>query len=217
MNSISTDPVTIIVVMFLLGLAPFVLVMVSSFVKLVVVFNLIRSALGLQQVPPNIVINGLALILSLFVLYPVLHESGAILKGKDFSNLKAAEVLELGEEASQPLKGFLKKHTREEQKMLFVKVARKIWPAELVPNAREDSFAILIPAFILRELSLAFQIGFYLYLPFIIIDLVVSNILLAMGMMMVSPTVIALPFKLLLFVFVKGWTRVIEGLLLGYQ
>src|SRR5262249_42221040 len=120
-------------------------------------------------------------------------------------------------EAAQPFKGFLKKHIRPEQQDFFFRTTRQIWPDDLAKQVDKESYMILIPAFTVSELTSAFEIGFLIYLAFIVIDLVVSSILLAMGMMMVSPLTISLPFKLFLFVMVDGWSRLIHGLVLTYQ
>jgi len=210
------DPVYLIAILVFLSLAPFVAIMVTSFVKLVVVLSLIRNALGIQQIPPNMVINGLALILTIYIMNPVAQETFEILQGrqidaKDINSIKAA-----AHDAQQPLKAFLLKHSSEEERMFFFNAAKKMWPAERSVDLATDDLMILIPAFTVGELTSAFQIGFLIYLPFIAIDIIVSNILLAMGMMMVSPMTISLPFKLLLFVTVDGWTRLIHGLVLTY-
>lgn len=210
------DPVYLIAILVFLSLAPFVAIMVTSFVKLVVVLSLIRNALGIQQIPPNMVINGLALILTIYIMNPVAQETFEILQGrpidaKDINSIKAA-----ASDAQQPLKAFLLKHSSEEERMFFFNAAKKMWPAERSVDLANDDLMILIPAFTVGELTSAFQIGFLIYLPFIAIDIIVSNILLAMGMMMVSPMTISLPFKLLLFVTVDGWTRLIHGLVLTY-
>jgi type III secretion protein R len=214
------DPVTLVVGLFLLAILPFIAVMVTSYVKLVVVFSLVRNAMGVQQVPPNMVLNGLSIILSLFIMAPVGHDALEIYRQKTKDAPAPTDLkgtLALVDEVKTPLIGFLKKNSSPRNRLFFMKSAMKIWPREKLPQLRSDSFYILVPAFVLTELTEAFEIGFLLYLPFVVIDLVISNILLAMGMMMVSPTTISTPFKLLLFVMVNGWTKVIEGLILTYR
>ncbi len=211
------NPITLIVIALLLGLLPFAIVMVTSYAKLVIVFTIIRNALGLQSTPPNMVVNGLAMILSLYIMYPVVNATYEAVRGKDLMELKGEEVGTVFHEASKPIRAFLKDNSQAGDVQFFVTMAHHIWPREQALAVDPDSFIILAPAFLLRELTEAFQIGFLLYLPFVVIDLVVSNILLAMGMMMVSPTTISLPFKLLLFVFVDGWSEMIKGLILTYQ
>jgi type III secretion protein R len=217
MQQISTpDLHFLIVVLAALSLAPFVVVMVTSFVKLVVVFSLIRNALGIQQIPPNIVINGLAIILSIYIMAPIGQDmldraAGVQLDQKNVGSLKTAI-----EQVKDPLQGFMMKHSSEKERQFFLKSAKKLWPADRTGNLKQDDLLILVPAFVASELTSAFQIGFLLYLPFIAIDLVIANILMAMGMMMVSPMTISLPFKLLLFVLLDGWTRLLHGLVLTY-
>jgi type III secretion protein R len=213
------DPVTLILGMALLALLPFIAVMVTSYVKLVVVFSLLRNALGVQQSPPNMVMNSMAILLSLFVMAPVgqdiyrAAQSAGVVEAKSFRDLAPAQMEQVGE----PLKNFLRKHSHPSMRILFLKAAAQLWGDDPDSMADPDGVFILAPAFMLTELTEAFQIGFLLYLPFIVVDLVISNILLAMGMMMVSPMTISLPFKLLVFVMVNGWTKVIEGLLSTYR
>lgn len=210
------DPVFLILTLIVLGLAPFVAIMVTSFVKIVVVLSLVRNALGIQQIPPNMVINGLALILTFYIMSPVADETLEILQ-KHQDGLKDAESIAAAvQEAQQPLRRFLLKHAHERERLFFLRSAKELWPPERSENLKDDDLMVLIPAFTVSELTAAFQIGFLIYLPFIAIDIIVSNILLSMGMMMVSPMTISLPFKLLLFVLVDGWTRLIHGLVLTY-
>lgn len=217
MTEIGFDRFSLIFIFALLGLAPFVLMVVSSFLKIVVVLSLIRNALGVQQIPPNTIINSMAIMLSLFIMAPIAEDTYAILKGRDLDYKQTENILAGFELGKKPVQDFLLKHSGKVERNFFIKTAKVIWPEGRADNLTEDSFLILIPAFTISELTSAFKIGFLLYLPFIIIDLVVSNILLAMGMMMVSPMTISLPFKLLLFVLINGWSRLIHGLVLTYQ
>ncbi|MCP3877886.1 MAG: EscR/YscR/HrcR family type III secretion system export apparatus protein [Sulfitobacter sp.] len=213
----STDPLLIMVSLALLGLAPFLAMMTTSFVKLAVVISLIRNALGVQQIPPNMALYGLALIITLYIMAPVGIQAYDSLAEKNLENLTTSTLLSTVGEAAEPFRGFLDKHATAHEKAFFVNTAKELWPEKYAKNVTRDSFLVLIPAFTVSELTAAFEIGFLLYLPFIVIDLIISNILLAMGMMMVSPMTISLPFKLLLFVLVDGWTRLIHGLVLSYQ
>ena len=213
------DPVNMVVGLSLLALLPFLAVMVTSYVKLVVVFSLVRNALGIQQIPPNMVMNSLAILLSIFVMAPVgkamysaAREAG-VERIRGISDLNPQTVEKVGE----PMRRFLKKHSHPSMRVLFLRAAAQLWGDDPDALADPDGFFILAPAFMLTELTEAFQMGFLLYLPFIVVDLVISNILLAMGMMMVSPMTISLPFKLLLFVMINGWTKVIEGILSTYR
>ncbi len=211
------DPAVLIPALALLTLVPFIAVMTTSFVKLVVVLSLVRNALGVQQIPPNMALHGLALILTFYIMAPVvLHIKGTLAEA-DFKQADAAQLQQLLEQGGGPLKGFLLKHSEARERAFFVRTARALWPEAQALTVSEDNFLVLIPAFTVTELTAAFKIGFLLYLPFIAIDLIISNILLAMGMMMVSPMTISLPFKLLLFVLLDGWTRLIHGLVLTYQ
>lgn len=217
MTDVGLDRLSLILIFTLLGLAPFLLMVISSFLKIVVVLSLIRNALGVQQIPPNTIINSMAIMLSIFIMAPIAEDTYEILKGKNLDYKQTENIISGFEEGKKPIQQFLLKHSGKVERMFFIKTAKLIWPEGRAENLTEDSFLILIPAFTISELTSAFKIGFLLYLPFIIIDLVVSNILLAMGMMMVSPMTISLPFKLLLFVLINGWSRLVHGLVLTYQ
>ncbi|WP_295540847.1 type III secretion system export apparatus subunit SctR [uncultured Thiohalocapsa sp.] len=212
------DPLLLIVGLGLLGLAPFLGMMVTAFIKLVVVMHLLRNALGIQQVPPNIVLNALALVLTLFIMAPVATESyDAVVALEQVDTSDPASLAEVFRAGIAPFREFMVRHTDGHEQEMFITAARRIWPPDFQPEIASDHLAILIPSFVVSELTTAFEIGLLIYLPFIAIDLVVSNILLAMGMMMVSPMTISLPFKLLLFVYLDGWTRLLQGLILTYQ
>ncbi|WP_305067720.1 EscR/YscR/HrcR family type III secretion system export apparatus protein [Luteimonas suaedae] len=327
------SPALVLVIVVSLALAPFVAVMVTSFTKIVVVLSLLRNALGLQQVPPNVVINGLAIVLSIYVMYPVIldtHEAiNARLEGKPapasvqaqidararaqaerrarsasasasatpsraaaddpapaspaaadalraeaeaggddataapergelFRNVSggtladalasiaedaqpatdpdepvvivappppapaatggmdAARLLSLVEAGKEPLRTFLIRHSQDAERAFFLRSAQRLLPPERRASLTVDDFIVVVPAFTVSELTAAFQIGFLIFLPFLIIDLVVANILLALGMMMMSPTIVSLPFKLLLFVLIDGWAKLVHGLVLTY-
>ncbi|MBO4317753.1 MAG: type III secretion system export apparatus subunit SctR [Mailhella sp.] len=212
------DPLYLMLGLSLLGLAPFFLMMVTSYVKIVVVTSLVRNALGVQQVPPAMVMNGLAIVLTVFIMAPVAMDTVELAgKMQVPENPNPVQVLQMVDNASPPLRRFLAANTSEQVSSMFVTTARRIWPQRMHDMISKDNLLILIPSFTISELTKAFQIGFVLYLAFIAIDLIISNILLAMGMMMVSPTTISLPFKLLLFVTLDGWLKISQGLLLSYQ
>jgi len=204
------------------AMIPYVAVMVTAFTKLVIVFSLLRNALGLQQTPPNVVLNGLAIILSLYVMYPVGIQMSDVGKtyieshSQESDDLDATSLLQAAVAAKQPLQDFLTSHTEEAERAFFLQTARKLLPEEKRHTISENDLAVVIPAFTVSELSRAFQIGFLIFLPFLVIDLIVSNLLQALGMMMLSPTTISLPFKLLLFVLIDGWSKLIHGLVLTY-
>ncbi len=212
------DPVLLLLGLSSLGLAPFFLMMVTSYVKIVVVTSLVRNALGVQQVPPNMVMNGLAIVLTIFIMAPVGMESFELLQKAEMPPTPGvSDVLHALDQASPPLRRFLEVNSQENVSTMFISTAKRIWPEKLHKHITKDNLLIAIPTFTISELTRAFQIGFVLYLAFIAIDLIISNILLAMGMMMVSPTTISLPFKLLLFVTLDGWLKISQGLLLSYH
>ena len=209
-------PSSALLTVVVLGLAPFVAVMVTSFTKLVVVLSLLRNALGLQQVPPNVVLNGLALVLSIYVMYPVAMEMGNRLQGVGNIGGNTQSLLKAADHAKEPLRDFLIKHTRPVERAFFLKTAQKTVSPALADNLTDRDFLVVVPAFTVSELSVAFEIGFLIFLPFLVIDLVISNVLMAMGMMMLSPTTVSMPFKLLLFVLIDGWVKLTHGLILTY-
>ena len=236
-----TNPFLLIVMFVGLALLPFVAMVATSYLKIVVVMSLIRNALGIQSIPPNMVINALAMILTFYIMAPVMGESWNIAKAELAKSQAVASAnaqqapgrppppaaaadggqrfeTDAVAKAAEPFRDFLSKHTSDRERAFFVNTAERLWAKEDGEPAQVDSesFCILIPSFCVSELTKAFQIGFLVYLPFIAIDIIVSNILLAMGMMMVSPVTISLPFKLLLFVLVNGWTLLIQGLVRGY-
>ncbi len=341
MDLSSYSPALVLVVVVSLALAPFVAVMVTSFTKIVVVLSLLRNALGLQQVPPNVVINGLAIVLSIYVMYPVIldtyeavtaHQQGRPVPasvqaqidqrqqaqaerrrvqaeraaqraqgaapaqaegepaptspaaadalqaeadalqaqadapqagdgaapgaqpGPLFRNVvtgqgpaappapdagagvdagivvpapaqatplappgsDGARLLATFEAGKEPLRGFLIEHSNDAERAFFLRSAQRLLPPDRRDALSVDDFIVVVPAFTVSELTAAFQIGFLIFLPFLIIDLVVANILLALGMMMMSPTTVSLPFKLLLFVMIDGWAKLVHGLVLTY-
>lgn len=227
-NIFQTDAFSLIVVMVGMSLLPFLAMVATSYLKIVVVMSLVRNALGVQSIPPNMVINALALILTLYVMAPVIGEGWDAMREKTKDKTAVAVVYEtdLMMEAAEPFRAFLERNVDEKQRAFFVKTAEKLWAkrridangkAVVIPaKVDERSFYILLPAFCVSELATAFEVGFLVYLPFIVVDLIISNILLAMGMMMVSPVTISIPFKLLLFVMVSGWSRLIQSLVQCY-
>jgi type III secretion protein R len=211
-------PGSALVVVIALAIAPFFAVMVTSFTKIVVTLSLLRNALGLQQVPPNIVLNGLALVLSLYVMYPVGQRMQAAVAQSHQTHVMGSttSMMDTANVAKEPLRDFLIKHSDPNERTFFLKTAQRVADPDRALDMSDRDFVVVTPAFVVKELSLAFQIGFLIFLPFLVIDLVISNILLAMGMMMLSPTTISLPFKLLLFVLVDGWVKLAHGLVLSY-
>ena len=210
------DPVTLAVLLAMMALLPTLVVVSTAFLKIVVVMSLLRNALGVQQMPPNLALYGMALILAAYVMAPVgVHMLDQV--GAHPDNLKSLPAFIASvREGAEPLREFMLKNSQGEQRDFFVRTAQRMWGPQLSDGLSGRDFIVLVPAFVVSELTAAFQIGFLLYLPFVVIDLIVSNILLAMGMMMVSPVTISLPLKLFLFVMVDGWSRLIQGLVLTY-
>lgn len=189
-----------------LSLAPSILVMTTSFVRIVIVFSLLRTAMGLQQSPPNTVVISLALFLSAFIMAPVFtdaYENGI----RPFTE-QEIEAPEAFSRASEPFKAFMLRHTRDEDLGLFIDISQMDTPE----SAQELPLQVITPAFLLSEIRRAFEIGFLLFIPFLVIDLVVASILMSMGMMMLPPVMISMPFKLIFFVLVDGWRLVASGL-----
>lgn len=210
------SPSSALITVIVLALAPFVAVMVTSFTKIVVVLSLLRNALGTQQIPPNVVLNGLALILTMYVMYPVGIAMTEQLEGRGSFTDSSEDMIFAADAAKEPLREFMLKHSDEREREFFLNTAKRMVGPEQAAMLTSSDFIVVVPAFTISELTTAFQIGFLIFLPFVVIDLVISNILMAMGMMMLSPTTISLPFKLLLFVLVEGWTKLAHGLVLSY-
>jgi type III secretion protein R len=211
------DPFILVLIFGGLALVPFIVVMVTSFAKIVIVLFLVRNALGVQQAPPNMVLYGITIILTLYLTFPLAREVWQAVDDPTLDYSHTASWATAAERAREPFRRYLLKYTENRERAFFLSATTRLWPEEARQDVGSDDLMILVPAFTVSELTKAFEIGFLLYLPFIAIDLIVSNILLAMGMMMVSPLTISLPFKLFLFVVVDGWTRLIHGLVLSYD
>jgi len=272
------NPIVMLTVIGALALAPFIVIMLTSFVKISVVLAILRNALGTQQVPPNTIITGLSFVLTIFVMVPVAQQmydaAGQVSNTRDiFSEASIKSIFDASKKAKEPLRQFLSRYSHVKDRELFMEMAVRleasavpVRPAsppniESAPGAQpsvmpaastqqttlqfpvltqrvpsqsapqtapmlpvsevqhrpdKNDFQVLIPSFVTSQLKEGFEVGFLLFVPFIIVDMVIANILLAMGMQMLSPTVISLPFKLLLFVLVDGWFLIIRGLVLSY-
>jgi flagellar biosynthetic protein FliP len=201
----------VFLVISFLSLLPAILVMFTSFTRIVVVLSFLRQAIGSQQIPPNPVIIGLSLFLTLFVMYPTVsavnRDSIAPYMQKQISLVEAAR------RAEEPVKTFMLRQTREKDIALFLSLGKEKAPA----SPKDLSMRVVVPAFAISELKTAFQIGFLLFLPFLIIDMVVASVLLSMGMMMLPPVMVSMPFKLLLFVLVDGWNLVVGSVVRSFQ
>lgn len=196
----------VLIIMGLLSVLPGILLMMTSFTRIVIVLAILRQALGLQQTPPNQVLVGLSLFLSFFIMAPTIDQMNtAAIKPYAEGRIGATEMIE---KAGAPLHAFMLKQTRVKDITMFAGIAK----APPIANPADTPFSILLPAFVTSELKTAFQIGFLIFLPFIVIDLIVATVLMSLGMMMMSPTIIAMPFKLLLFVLVDGWALTMGSL-----
>ena len=209
-----------------MALLPFIIMLLTSFVKIVVVLSLLRNALGAQQAPPNQVINGVAFLLSLYIMFPtglkMYDASQEVINSPNapvqlLSKETSAYVIEVSKFAREPLRDFMKRNSSPNHHALFFRMSYKVLPEEFREELKPDDFMILIPAYITSQLKDAFEIGVLIYIPFFVIDLVTSNILLAMGMMMLSPVTISMPLKLFLLVMMDGWTLLIQGLVSTFQ
>ncbi|XXF81640.1 type III secretion system export apparatus subunit SctR [Myxococcaceae bacterium GXIMD 01537] len=223
-DSFASRPLILVLALAAMSLVPFVLMMVTSFVKISVVLSIVRSALGTQQIPPTQVITGLAIILTVYIMAPVgqsMYRAAEVdIWSKGVSLMSSETVgtlLEAANRSKEPLRDFLVKKVTVKDRSLFYNLAKKMRKDEADrASIGEKDFMVIVPAFVVSELKEAFQIGFLLFVPFIVIDMVVANILLALGMHMLSPTTISMPFKLLLFVLVDGWYLIAKGLVVGY-
>jgi type III secretion protein R len=221
---LASRPLVLILAMAALSLIPFALLMVTSFVRISVVLSILRSAIGTPSVPPTQVLTGLSLVLTLAIMAPTAERMYAELEpalgaaaGADLASVETVGALfTAGDRAKEPLREFLLKHTDRRDRASFYTLTLKLRaPAERAGVSDRD-FGVIVPAFVTSELRRAFEIGFLIFIPFLIVDMVVANLLLALGMHMLSPTTVSLPFKLLLFVLADGWQLVIRGLVESY-
>lgn len=211
----SLNIASLLITLLALGLLPFVAMVVTSYTKIVIVLGLLRNALGTQQVPPATVTNGIALIVTCFVMAPVGMQAYA--SAQNAQQDGTGQVVQMFESVREPFRQFLVKHAGAREKAFFMHSVKEIWPPDLAEKVHEDDLIILAPAFTVSELTAAFRIGFLLYLVFIVIDLVIANILMALGLSQVTPTNIAIPFKLMLFVVMDGWSMLLHGLVSTYK
>jgi type III secretion protein R len=223
-QSLVSRPVMMLVALAVLSVLPFIVLLMTSFVKIAVVLSILKSALGAPQVPSSQIVTGLALILTIFIMAPTgermfkaiepefRHETGdELLSGKSVEALYVAT-----DKAKEPLREFLFKHASSKEKALFHGLALRMRPAREKVGISERDFQVLVPAFLASELRRAFEIGFLIFIPFLVLDLVISNLLMALGMHMLSPTTVSLPLKLLLFVVADGWQLLLRGLVESY-
>jgi type III secretion protein R len=217
-------PIALVVALALVSLLPFVFMGLTAFVKISTVLQIVRTAIGAQQVPSNTVVMALATSLTLIAMAPVgqrifdrtMPIAAAATAGKTAPD--TSSLVEKGVDAvREPLREFLMKNASEKERARFLAVARQARPEAERAGVKEGDLTVLVPSFVVTELSEAFALGFLIYLPFLVIDLVVANVLLALGMQMLNPTQVSLPFKLLLFVAIDGWGLLAQGLVAGYR
>jgi len=216
MTGYQPNLIEIILVVATIGLIPLAVVTLTGFMKISVVLFLIRNALGVQQTPPNLVLYGIALILSVYVTTPLIGDMYRQVEGRNFNMENIEQVKELGDALRPPLQAHLMRFANVTERGFFVEATENIWSPEARADLHDDDLVVLIPAFVSSELTRAFEIGFLLYIPFLVVDLLVANVLMAMGMSMVSPTLISIPLKIFLFVSLSGWSRLMHGLILSY-
>ncbi|CAH6373632.1 type III secretion system export apparatus subunit SctR [Pantoea agglomerans] len=216
MNTEQFDPMTFALFLGALSLIPILMIVCTCFLKISMVLLVTRNAIGVQQVPPNMALYGIALAATLFVMAPVFNQmqhqfsqTPADLSSMD--NLKTSVT-----NGVAPLQKFMTHNTDPDILIHLQENSVRMWPKEMSDNVSKDNLLLVIPAFVLSELQAGFKIGFLIYIPFIVIDLIVSNVLLALGMQMVAPMTLSLPLKMLLFVLINGWTRLLDGLFYSY-
>lgn len=218
--------ITQAVLLSFMSMLPFIMMLLTSFLKIVVVLSLLRTALGVQNAPPNAVINGVGFLLSIFIMYPTgiqMYEAAnttlAQVQVPDslMSPDSSTYVIDVAKAAAEPLRGFMKRNSSPKHQAIFFRLVYRNLPDNFRESLKPDDFLVLVPSYITGQLKDAFEIGVLIYLPFFVIDLVTSNILLAMGMMMLSPVTISMPLKLFLLVMLDGWTILIEGLVKSFQ
>lgn len=216
MTSGAFDPLMFALFLGALSLIPLMMIVCTCFLKIAVVLLITRNAIGVQQVPPNMALYGIALAATLFVMAPVFQDISKRVQEKpldmtDITSLQASVTYGL-----EPLQTFMSRSVDPDILTHLHENSLQMWPASLSEKVNTQNLLLVIPAFVLSELQAGFKIGFLIYIPFIVIDLIVSNVLLALGMQMVAPMTLSLPLKLLLFVLVNGWTRLLDGLFYSY-
>lgn len=218
-QSFAGSPLSMMGMLAVMSLLPFAVLMLTSFSKIAVVLSLARSAMGTQQAPPTLVLTGLAAVLTGHIMASVMERTydAGQLAYQELEAGSGAKLLEAAARVAEPLRAFLVKHGSPEERARFVDLARELRPPEEMNAVRETDLFVIIPAFVLTELKEAFQIGFLVFLPFLVLDMVIANVLLALGMQTLSPSQVSLPFKILLFVAVDGWSLLARGLILGYR
>jgi len=216
-SSFAAKPVPMMALLAAMALVPFAILMLTSFSKIAVVLSIARSAMGSQQIPPSTVLTGLAVILSIHVMAPVFEDMWVEGRSALQDTQDVEALLACGSRAAVPLRAFLTRHGSPADRVMFLDLARELRGETRAQEVHEEDLVVIVPAFVITELKEAFQIGFLVFLPFLVLDMVIANLLLALGMQSLSPTSVSLPFKLLLFVAVDGWSLLSQGLILGYR
>ncbi|WP_274425139.1 type III secretion system export apparatus subunit SctR [Chelativorans sp. YIM 93263] len=206
----------ILVAIGAIGIFPLAVVTMTGFLKISVVLFLIRNALGIQNTPPNLVLYGIALVLTVYVTAPLVSEISGRLEENNITFQSSQDMQRAAELIRQPLTQHLMNFTRSDERSFFLQATNRLWPEGAREDIQGDDLSILVPAFVASELSRAFEIGFLIYLPFLVVDVVVASVLMTLGMIMVPPVLISVPLKLFLFVAVDGWSRLMQGLILSY-
>lgn len=212
----NSNTLDLIILLTIISLAPSILIMLTCFTRIIISFSLLRNAMGIQTTPPNQVMIGLALFLTLFIMSPVLEEMNEVAyvpyKNGEYTSIEAVQ------QASVPLKKWMLKNTSNETMSFFISISGEEYPATDDETFTEAiPFKIVAPAFILSEIKIGFQIGFLLFIPFLVIDMVVASVLMSLGMMMMPPSTVAMPFKILMFVLVDGWQLLAGSLVTGFN
>jgi type III secretion protein R len=222
------SPLGLLALLAILSLLPLIAIMTTSYLKISVVLVLLRNALGLQQAPSTMALNAIALAITLFVMAPTIeaclnaagewspHRTPSARLAEPAPAISGVAQLARIASAIEPLRQFMSRQTRPGEQARFLELARRSWPNSMSGSASASDWAILVPAFVVSELQAAFETGLLLFIPFVVIDLLASNVLLAMGMQMVPPMMVSLPLKILLFVVADGWGRLLQALALSY-
>jgi type III secretion protein R len=211
-----SDPIGIAIFLAGISLLPLLLIVSTSFLKTVIVLLIVRNALGVQQVPPSMALYAIALALAMFVMAPTFQNiADGVSKIRSHAGA-APSLTDSVKPVAEPLRVFMLKYAKEEQREMLLEKARQFWPEQHAKEASSSDFAILVPAFVISEMQAGFYMGFLVFIPFLVIDLIVSNLLLALGMQMVSPMTVSLPLKLFLFVVADGWGKLLHAILNTY-
>ncbi len=215
--TLDQDPLALLALLGLLSLLPLLAIATTSYLKLSIVLVLVRNALGVQQAPTTLALNAIALVATLFVMSPTLSACMDQARAMPTSPVSGTSQIDAALEVVEPLRQFVLRNGSARERERFLELARKTWPETAGSAVRADDWSIAVPAFVVSELQAAFEIGLLLFVPFVAVDILVSNVLLAMGMQMVPPMIVALPIKLLLFVLADGWGKLLQALVLSYQ